>query len=126
MKNLIFIFFFAPNMIFINLNLSVISQALSTGDTEKLSEYFDDSVEIAVLDKEDVYSKAEAKKIIQDFFEKNKAKSFSQVHQGTSKSKGSKYCIGNLVAGGNSYRVYIYLKTQGNKYLIQELRIDKE
>lgn len=126
MKNLLFILLLTPIIAIINPNLSVISHALSNGDVEKLSEYFDDNVEIVVLENEDIYNKIEAKKIIQAFFEKNKPKSFSQVHQGTSKSKGSKYCIGNLVAGGSSYRVYLYLKTQGNKYLIQELRIDKE
>ena len=75
-------------------NLNAITKAISEGNAEALGQYFDQSVEISVLDNEDVYAKAQAIKVVKDFFAQNKPKSFSQVHQGTSKGNDSQYCIG--------------------------------
>ncbi|MEM1120546.1 MAG: DUF4783 domain-containing protein [Bacteroidota bacterium] len=107
-------------------NLDVITQALSSGDVEVLAGYFDESVEIAVVDEEDIYDKAEAKTILATFFNGNKPTKFDQVHKGTSKGQDSVYCIGNLKTATNSYRVYVFLRVDGSKQFIQELRFDKE
>ncbi|MBK8703401.1 MAG: DUF4783 domain-containing protein [Saprospiraceae bacterium] len=106
-------------------NLNAITKAISEGNAEALGQYFDQSVEVSVLDNEDVYAKAQAIKVVKDFFAQNKPKSFSQVHQGTSKGNDSQYCIGNLVTATGTFRVYIYLKVNGNNYTIQELRFDE-
>ncbi|NUQ22415.1 MAG: DUF4783 domain-containing protein [Saprospiraceae bacterium] len=106
-------------------NLNAITKAISEGNAEALGQYFDQSVEVSVLDNEDVYAKAQAIKVVKDFFAQNKPKSFSQVHQGTSKGNDSQYCIGNLVTATGTFRVYIYLKVSGNNYTIQELRFDE-
>ncbi len=109
-----------------NANLADITRAISTGDADALGQYFDQSVEIAVLDQEDVYDKAQAVAVVKQFFTKSQPKAFSQVHQGTSKGADSQYCIGNMTTASGTYRVYIYMKVSGGKYLIQELRFDKE
>jgi hypothetical protein len=129
MKNLIIIFVIAPLLAMSpteNASLEQITQAISSGNASALGAYFDSNVEIAVLDEEDVYSKNQAVKVVQNFFNKNKPTSFSQVHQGTSKGNDSKYCIGNMSTEGGTFRVYVYMKTNGGNYLIQELRFDKE
>lgn len=107
-------------------NLSEISKALSEGNVNALEQYLDSQIEISILEKENVYRKDEAVKVLKDFFLKNKPTSFSQVHQGASKGQDSQYCIGNLIANTGSFRVYIYLKIVNGKHLIQELRFDKE
>ncbi len=107
-------------------NLDSITQALSSGNVEVLSKYFDESVEIAVADEEDVYDKAEAKTILASFFTANKPAKFDQVHKGTSKGQDSVYCIGNLETSTKSYRVYVFLRVEGGKQFIQELRFDEE
>jgi len=128
MKSYLFLLMLAPTIAFINpdSSMNAISKAISAGDAEQLSKYFDSNVEVAVLDNEDVYDVSGAKKVISDFFTENKPKSFNAIHQGTSKGKDSQYVIGNLVAGGTSYRVYLYMKVNGSSYLIQELRFDEE
>ena len=103
-------------------NMDSISKALSKGDVETLSTYFDESVEVD----DDFYDKKEAKDVVKKFFAQNPPKSFSLIHQGTSKGEDSKYFIGNLNAGGSTYRVYVYMKLSGNQSRIQELRFDKE
>ncbi len=129
LKNFLFVLLLAPSIAFLSveeLNLDAITKAISTGNADALGQYFDNSVEIAVLDKEETYAKAEAVKVVKDFFAKNKPTTFKQVHQGASKGQDSQYCIGNMTAASGTYRVYIYMKVSGTKQVIQELRFDKE
>ena len=129
MKNLIFVLLLLPAMAFATQGtpgLEAISTALNTGDVETLSKYFADNVEISIQDKEQIYPKAKASEVLRSFFDTNKAKSFSQVHKGTSRESSDQYCIGNLSAVTGNYRVYLYLKVTGNNVSIQEIRLDKQ
>ena len=126
MKNLMFIFLIGSSLAMAQDNLSAISKALSNGNADLLAQYFAESVEIAVMDDEDQYDKAEAKRIVKDFFTKHKPSSYSQVHQGVSKGKDSQYTIGNLKSSGDTFRVYVYMKINNGKHIIEELRFDKE
>ncbi|MCB9338072.1 MAG: DUF4783 domain-containing protein [Lewinellaceae bacterium] len=129
MKNFLFVIFLLPAIAMVDadeFNLEAISRAIGSGDAEALGQYFDTNVEVAVMDSEKTYSKTDAVKAVKDFFSKNAPKSFKQVHQGASKGQDSQYCIGNLVASSGTFRVYVYMKVSGGKYLIQELRFDKE
>ena len=129
MKNLIFLLFFAPVVAFANQgnpSLEAISKALNAGDVENLSKYFADNVEISILDNEQVYTKAKATEVVRSFFNSNKPKTFSQVHQGTSRENSDQYCIGNLASSTGNYRVYLYLKVTGTNLTIKEIRFDKE
>ncbi len=129
MKNLIFVLLLSPLFVFANQGnpgLEAISAALNTGDIETLSKYFADNVEISIQDKEQIYSKAEATKVLRSFFDTNKTKSFNQVHKGTSRENSDQYCIGNLSAVTGTFRVYLYLKVDGASISIQEIRLDKQ
>lgn len=126
MKMFQILFLALPITTLFDANLASITKAISSGDAETLGQYFDDSVEIAVLNQEDVYNKAQAVQVMKKFFSQNKPTSFSQVHQGTSKGQDSQYCIGNLTTATGTFRVYIYMKVVGSNYLVQELRFDKE
>jgi len=126
MKSLIILAFLLPVMGSYQASLSDISRAISAGDADALGRFFDDSVEIAVADEEDVYDKGKAISIVRTFFAAHKPRSFSQVHQGTSKGNESQYTIGNLVTEDATYRVYLYLQVIGDRYVIQELRFDEE
>lgn len=121
MKNLMFLILLIPCLAATQ-SLDSISRALGKGDVESLSTYFDDNIEID----DDFYDKSEAKSVVKKFFAKHPAKSFSLIHQGTSKGEESKYFIGNLNAGSNTFRVYVYMKLSNNQPRIQELRFDKE
>ena len=103
-----------------------IATAMSTGNAEALSKFFDSDVEISIADKEEIYEKDKAKTVIGDFFGKNKPKSFSQVHQGASKGKDTQYCIGEMPTASGSYRVYLYMKVIDDQYIIKEMRFDKQ
>ena len=108
------------------LNLADITKAIKAGDAQTLSQYFDQSVEIAVLEEEDVYDKVEAMAVVKKFFQDHQPQDFSEVHRGKSKGNDSQYCIGNLKTANSTYRVFIHMKIEAGKFLIQELRFDKE
>ena len=121
------LFLFLFTLSFLNLSeLDVIATALQSGDTNTLATYFDKQVEISVLDQEDLYDQATAKQVIATFFANNKPLTFDQVHKGTSQGENSMYFIGNLTTASKTFRVYVFLKVEGKKHLIQELRIDEE
>ena len=105
-------------------NLSAITTAISNGNADALGKYFDANVEVAVKDTEKTYSKAQAVKVVKDFFAKNKPSNFKQVHQGASKGQDSQYVIGNLAANTGSFRVYVFMKKNGSTNVIQEIRFD--
>ena len=110
----------------LNTSLADITRAISSGDADALGQYFDQTVEVAVLDQEDMYDRAEAVRIVKDFFAKNKPAGFREVHQGTSKGADSQYVIGNMSTTSGTYRVYIYMKVTDSKFVIQELRFDQQ
>ena len=121
------LFFFLVTLSFLNLSeLDIIATAMQAGDTNTLATYFDEQVEVSILDKEDLYDKATAKQVLATFFTANKPLTFDQVHKGTSQGENSMYCIGNLATASKTFRVYVFLKVEGKKHLIQELRIDEE
>ncbi len=109
--------FLAPDMV-------AITNALKSGDVDTLSEYFDEDIELAFGDVEDLYSKDEAKALLAKYFSKHKPSSFSPAHQGKSRGADSHYVIGDLVMGGKTYRTYLHMMVTDDKYIIQELRIE--
>jgi hypothetical protein len=127
MKSYLFLILLSPLFAFQEeANLADITKAISNGDADALGQYFDQTVEVSIMGQEDVYNKSQAIGVVRTFFAQNRPASFSQVHKGASPNNDSEYCIGNLSAGGKSFRVYIYMKVEGNRRLIQELRFDRQ
>lgn len=126
MKNLLIALMFAIPMLAFTDYESEITKAIGSGDIETLSKYFDESVEICILELEDLMDKDEAKSEIKTFFEANNPKSFQVVHDGTSKGQDSKYFIGDLNTSDSMFRVYVYMKSTSDSYLIQEIRFEKK
>ena len=96
--------------------------AIRSGDTAVLSKYMNTNVELVILDKDDVYSKAQAQQILQQFFSKNKPESFVILHKGGKDT--TQYFIGTLKTKDKKFRVYYLLKKKKGKQLIYQLRIE--
>jgi hypothetical protein len=101
-----------------------IIQSLKTGDSKTLAAYFNQNVEMVVLENDNVYSKAQAQQIVNKFFSTNPPESFNVIHQGG--KEGAQYVIGNLVTTKGSYRVYFLLKKNSGKDYIHQLRIEAQ
>jgi hypothetical protein len=103
---------------------SGIFTAFKTGNSKALASYFNSSIELVILDKEDVYSKTQAEQIVKEFFAKHKPLGFTKLHEGG--KDGAKYVIGNLKTSNGTYRVYFLLKNRGGKQYIHQLRIEED
>jgi hypothetical protein len=103
---------------------SGIITAFSSGDASALSSYFSSTLELTLHDKEEIYSKTQAEIILRKFFADNPPSQFKIIHQGGKEQ--SKYAIGNLTSGSKSFRITFLLKTEENKVLIHQLRIENE
>jgi hypothetical protein len=97
--------------------------ALRSGNTTVLSGYFSTSIELAILDQEDIYSKQQAELIIKDFFSKHVPSSFVILHKGG--KEGSQYAIGNLTTSSGNFRVTLLIKQKENKPYIHQLRFEE-
>lgn len=126
MKQFMLALLFIPTFAFAQSGISHITKALNSGDAEVLGSYFDQSIELSILDEEGIYNKTQALQKVRRFLSQNKVNSFAEVHQGASRSSDSQYVIGNIVTTGGTYRVYLYLSNQNGKMIIQEFRFDSE
>jgi Domain of unknown function (DUF4783) len=102
--------------------LDEIIGAIQKSNTEVLSTYFDNTIEIALPDKNDSYNKTQAEIVIKDFFATNVVKNFNADHKGN--NNGSEYCIGTLVTQKGSFRLTVFMKQKSGKSLLQEIRIE--
>lgn len=100
-----------------------IALAIKTGNARELAKTFDKTVEITIYDKEQVYSKAQAELVLKDFFAKHLPSAFTLIHKG--ESGQTKFGIGTLVTSRGTFRTYILVKKVGSKFLIQQIRFEK-
>jgi hypothetical protein len=106
-------------------SIAALNKAMSDGDAVTIGGYFDQTVELTLLDKLNVLDKKAAITALNYFFVKNKPRAFNEVHQGASKGSASHYSIGDLATVPSTYRVYLYYKVVNEKPVIQEMRIEK-
>lgn len=103
-----------------------ISNAIRSGEAKAITNFCGSTVNVTILNQEDVYSKAQAEQVLKAFFAKNTPRSFTIVHKGGSK-EGSKYAIGSMVTSqGIKFRVYLLFKLTGSGETLQEIRFEKE
>jgi len=101
--------------------------SFETGNSKLLSGFFNQNVELVVMDNDNVYSKAQAEQIVNNFFssftpvEEN---AFTIIHN--SGKQGAKSVIGKLKTNKGNFRVYFLLKEDGSKEYIHQLRIEKQ
>lgn len=116
--------FVSGNLFSKDLTDDIVSE-IRSGNIKEISKYFNDHVDLKIIDKEDSYSKAQAREIIEDFFIKHPVKSFTVAHKSASNS-GSSYTIGVLETTNGKFRIYFLLKNIGDKTMIQQFRIETE
>lgn len=101
-----------------------LSQAMKAGDASKLAQFFHESLELTILDKDYVASKNQATRIMENFFKEHPPTGFSISFEGTKEK--SKYAIGNLVTGNGNFRVNIFFINKDEKRLVYYMSIEKE
>lgn len=94
--------------------------ALRSGNATELSRFMDENLDLELPDRSDNYSKSQAVLILKDFFTRNGVNGFEVKHKGD--KSGNQYCIGFLQTKAGTYRTTIFMKAQGGKQLIKEIK----
>jgi hypothetical protein len=103
---------------------SGIAIAFKAGNSAELSKYFNSTVQVLLLGKEDFYKKNIAETILKDFFNEYRTRDFVIRHQGG--TPDAQYAIGNLKTDKGEFRVYFLLKKVDNELLIHQIRIEPD
>ncbi len=103
-------------------DITVITTALKTGNATNLQTCMDKSVDMALADKSKICNAQEAVSMLNGFFGSNKPSAFSLLHHADKKDSG--FLVAKLTAGNKSYRVNVTYKVEGDKEVIQSIRIE--
>lgn len=101
-----------------------IGKYFQSGDYDKLSAWFADNLELDMLGAVNNCTRNQAKLIMKNFFTNYTPKKFSVIHK--SGKAPMKYAVGSLNAGGERFRVILYVKTTDDKSYIEQLKVERE
>ncbi|MDR2962086.1 MAG: DUF4783 domain-containing protein [Bacteroidales bacterium] len=124
MKTLLIAITFALSSIGAMAQQQEIINCFKTNNAECLSAYLGDNVDLTVGNTEGVYSKAQAKVILQKFINDNAVKEFKIVH--ATGNESAKNLIAQMQSASKSYRVYFLMKQINSKPIIQKIRIEND
>ena len=101
-----------------------IGKYLQAGDCDKLSAWFADNLELDMMGAVNNCTRNQAKLIMKNFFTSYTPKKFTIIHK--SGKAPMIYAVGSLSAGGERFRVILYVKTSGDKSYIEQLKVERE
>lgn len=105
------------------LSIEEVIFAIRAGNANEISKYIDETIEVALPDKTEQYSKAQAVIILNEFFNNNGVKGFDVKHKGD--NNGSQFCIGTLFAKSGSYRTTVFMKLKNGQQVIKQIGFQK-
>lgn len=99
-------------------------KAFKSANTEEIAQYFDDYVDLKLLDKEEVKNlgRNQAGLALKMFFDENNINGFDM---GSNREIGSTlYITGKLTSSGKPYNMTVMLKAKGGRHQIITIRIN--
>jgi hypothetical protein len=105
--------------------IGLIKETIKAGSAKELSHYLDQTVEVSIDGKDQVYSKPQAEFVFRDFFKQHPPSEFDIIHQGSSPG-GKPFAIGQYKSGEEVFRVFIIIKTVKSQQLLNEIKFSKE
>lgn len=101
-----------------------INNVFKNGDIKTLSSYFSNTVELSIMDQDDIYSASQAGLILKDFFSKNPSNGTKIIHKVVSNAS---YKFGVIQYNSNKgvYRISFELKGNGSEIKLTQIRIEE-
>ncbi|MBQ0006691.1 MAG: DUF4783 domain-containing protein [Alistipes sp.] len=103
---------------------SPISKYISRGDAQCLSVWFSENLEIDMMGRPNNYSRSQASRVMESFFEEYPPRYFQIVHK--SGSYPMNCAVGDMEGGGYKFLVTILVKTSDGGNAIQQIKIERE
>lgn len=97
------------------------------GNAKEIAKNFASSVELIIIDQEDVYSKAQSEQILKDFFVKNPPNKIAIIHR-LNNNQNFRLGIFSLTTKNGKFRITVTLNLRKplNTFLITELRVEPD
>ena len=102
-----------------------VRETIKAGSAKELSRYLFQTVDVTVEGKVQSYSKAQAEFVFRDFFRQHPPSEFNIIHQGSSKG-GQPFAIGQYKSDGETFRVFMKIKSANGQQLLHEISFSKE
>jgi hypothetical protein len=101
------------------------AELIKQGDIHELAASFSSSIELTVLDEENVYSNTQAEQVLTDFFKRNPPKSVKIIHRIASNAN-YRFAVLMLSTSNGTYRTSFSLKNVKGRFELDEMRIELE
>ena len=101
-----------------------INKSIENGNSKELSIHFHEKIELKVVDKENLYSKHQAEKIIEEFFRQFPPSRFIEIKNNTTKNT-KQVVSGRYLSGKTKFRISYLLKKFNDQFYITQFRIEK-
>ena len=102
-----------------------LSAHFKSGNSKEIAANFSPSVDLIIIDEEDVYSKAQAEQILRSFFSKYPPVKSSVIHR-LNTNPNYRYGAVSLATKNGTFRVSVTMKKTASSFFITELRIETE
>ncbi len=101
-----------------------IVQSLKSGNADEIAKYFDDYVDMKLLDKDEVKNigRNQASIALKSFFTENGIKGFEKASD--REIGNTMYMTGKLLNGAKGFNITVMLKQKGGKHAIITIRIN--
>jgi len=124
----LFLFFIAITPIYRSIALQAdiiddLSSYFKSGNSKEIAKNFAPTIELIIIDEEDVYSKAQGEQILKDFFNKHTPTKTSIFHR-INNSQNYRFGVILVSTAKETYRVSVTMKKFNTAFLITELRIE--
>jgi hypothetical protein len=100
-----------------------ISASIAALDSRELSASFDNTIELTYSNTHSTITRGHALGILNDFYEKNRPKSFKVEYTGISPVGNGQYILGSAITENGIFKLYFFVKEHNGKLLIEELKI---
>lgn len=101
-----------------------VSVYFKAGNVKELSKYFSSTIELSILDKEEVYSANQAELILKDFFVKHPPIGVKVIHRVVSNAN-YKFGVIILNSSKGNFRISFELKNAVGGFNITQIRIEE-
>jgi len=101
------------------------AELIRQADIHELAKSFASTIELNILDEENIYSNTQAELVLANFFSHNQPKSVKILHRITS-NPNYRFAVLILTTDNGVYRISFSLKSNKGQFEMNELRIETE
>jgi hypothetical protein len=103
-------------------DITSISNAFKEGNATTLATSMDSEIDLSLSGVNEKYTGADAIELLDAFFKSNKPSGFTVLHHADKNETG--FVVGKLPSESKEYRVNITYRAEGDKAIIQSIRIE--